>query len=150
MPPSGNTRLLRSVKYPNSQVGSQASSSMRASTAAMLVAGWRFAPACCAAQSVVEHGAGAPCDGRRQRGLNRQPNYRAKFAGPGHRAKGAMQRCSRLQHRLLRNPCSTCQYASAMNTSFNSAKLTPQEGLLRGPHFASPMALIAGALPYTR
>ena len=40
------------MKYQNSRACSLSPSSMRGSTAAKSVAGWRFAPACCAAQPV--------------------------------------------------------------------------------------------------
>ena len=52
MPASGNISSRRSVKCPNSRASSLPSSSMRGSAAAKSVVGWRFAPACCAAQSV--------------------------------------------------------------------------------------------------
>ena len=51
---SGNTFSLRSAKNPYSRVGSFPPSFMRGSTAAKSVVGWRFAPACCAAQPVCE------------------------------------------------------------------------------------------------
>ena len=52
MPASGNAFSHLSAKCPNSRAGSLPSSSMRGSAAAKSVVGWRFAPACCAAQSV--------------------------------------------------------------------------------------------------
>ena len=44
--------MPRTMKYQNSRAGSVEPSSMRVSTAAKSVLGWRFEPACCAAQSV--------------------------------------------------------------------------------------------------
>ena len=52
MPASGNTSSLRSEKYLNSRAGSLPFSSMRGLAAAKSAIGWRFTPACCAAQSV--------------------------------------------------------------------------------------------------
>ena len=52
MPAFGNFCSLRLMKSRNSQACSPSRSSMRGPTPAKLVAGWRFAPACCAAQPV--------------------------------------------------------------------------------------------------
>ena len=52
MPAFGKFCTLRPMKSRNSQAGLPSCSSMRGPTAAKLVVGWRFAPACCAAQPV--------------------------------------------------------------------------------------------------
>ena len=52
MPAFGKCWSLRSMKYPNSRAGSLTSPSMSGPAAAKSVVGWRFAPACCAAQAV--------------------------------------------------------------------------------------------------
>ena len=54
IPASGYSNSLRALKYLNSRVCSFSPSSMKSAAAAKPVAGWRFAPACCAAQPVSQ------------------------------------------------------------------------------------------------
>ena len=94
MPAFGKYISLRPMKCQNSQACSLRPSSMRESTPAKSVAGWRFATACCAAQSVFQ--------ARRRSAVQRSTPARHPKAGevqnqvvgPRHRATGAMQ-CSK-------------------------------------------------------
>ena len=91
MQTSGNLRSLRAENSLNSRAGSVLPSSMKAPASAKTDVGWRFAPACCAAQSVlrarrrsaVQRSAPARCLGTS--GVQNQ------FVVPRYRAGGAMQ-----------------------------------------------------------
>ena len=77
MPAFGKCCSLRSIKYQNSRAGSLSPSSMSGPAAAKSVVGWRFAPACFAAQSV-------------DRAQHRSAVLRSTPA-PFHKATGALQ-----------------------------------------------------------
>ena len=108
----------RAEKCRNGRAGSVLPSSMKAPTSAKSDVGWRFAPACCAAQSVlrarlrsaVQRSAPARCLGTS--GVQNQ------FFGPRHRVGGAMRF---LNQRLFRTS-------------------TPQESQLRSSSVARLMA----------
>ena len=91
MQTSGKLRSLRAENSLNSRDGLVLPSSKKAPTSAKSDVGWRFAPACCAAQSVlrarrrsaVQRSAPARCLG--SSGVQNQ------FVSPRYRAGGAMQ-----------------------------------------------------------
>ena len=91
MPASGSTSSRRSEKYPNSRVGSLPHLSMTGSTAAKSVAGWRFAPACCAAQSVFQALRKSALQRSMPAQLKRAGELQNKVVCTRHRAAGAMQ-----------------------------------------------------------
>ena len=91
MQTSDKLRSLRAENSLNSRAGSVLPSSMKAHVSAKSDVGWRFAPACCAAQSVlrarrrsvVQRSAPARCLGTS--GVQNQ------IVGPRHRVGGAMR-----------------------------------------------------------
>ena len=109
----------RAKKCRNGRAGSVLPSSMKAPTSAKSDVGWRFAPACCAAQSVprarrrsaVQRSAPARCLGTS--GVQNQ------FVGPRHRVGGAMRS---LNQRLFRTSTpprkSVAQFKCGASNSF--------------------------------
>ena len=91
MQTSGKLRSLWAENSLNSRAGSVLPSSMKAHVSAKSDVGWRFAPACCAAQSVlrarrrsaVQRSAPARCLGT--------SDVQNQFVGPRYRVGGAMR-----------------------------------------------------------
>ena len=119
MQTSERLRSPRAEKCRNGRAGSVLPSSMKAPTSAKSDVGWRFAPACCATQSVlrarrssaVQKSAPARCLGTS--GVQNQ------FVDPRYRAGGAMQF---LNQRLFRTSTpsrkSVAQFKCGASNSF--------------------------------
>ena len=109
----------RAEKCRYGRAGSVLPSSMKATTSAKSDVGWRFAPACCAAQSVtrarrrsaVQRSAPARCLGTS--GVQNQ------FVGPRYRAGGAMQFHNQRLFRTSTPPrTSVAQFKCGASNSF--------------------------------
>ena len=91
MPASGKLCSPRAEKSWNSRAGSVLPSSMMEPAARKSVVGWRFAPACCAAQSVRQARRRSAVQGSAPARYPGTSGVQNKFFVPWHRAGGAMQ-----------------------------------------------------------
>ena len=92
MPAFGQCISLRTVEYQEGLACSLQPSSTRGSKAAMPVAGRRFAPACCAAQSVFQARRRSAVQMSTPAKLQKAGEPLNEVVGTRHRAAGAMQR----------------------------------------------------------
>ena len=81
----------RAEKYRNSRAGSVLPFSLKAPASAKPGVGWRFAPACCAAQSVRQARRRSAVQGSAPARYPGTSGVQNKFFVPWHRAGGAMQ-----------------------------------------------------------
>ena len=145
IPAFGQFFTLRTMKYRNSRAGSLEPSSMRGSTTAKSVAGWRFAPACCAAQSV--HRA------RRRSAVLRfepVPFPKAIVALPVNEKQAWHKMSAQLNHRGHRNGCthntkSTCSGSPLQVRWFSATRtfILPSPVL---PNWALNLTLCGGPI----